>query len=228
MKKLILFTLLLVMVSCSEKNERSIKLNVSHTVQIPVEFVTVSVMITEYGTDPIEVELLGYEKLARVVGLLKNNGLSDDDIEIEAGKLTEVYYRRDDPYEFNSRITFDITDLERVDTFRRAIVGVGGTSFEISSYGNLNEDAIYDDAYRNAINTARERAEKLLTNQEEQVGRILNLQEDVRLTVEPKFTARNNDMMAMNESSEMENVDPMFRKEYYDRVIQFYIEFELD
>ena len=83
MKKLILLSLLLIMVSCSAENNRSIKLNVNHTVQIPVEFVTVSVRIIEYGSDPINVELRGYENLARVVGLLTNNGLQEDDIEID-------------------------------------------------------------------------------------------------------------------------------------------------
>lgn len=228
MKRLILFTLLFVMVSCSAENDRSIKLNVNQTVQIPVDFVTVRVTITEYGSDPINVELMGYEKLARVVGLLTDNGLKEDDIEIDAGQLNSVYYRRDDPYEFNSKVTFDILDLDRIDTFRRAIVSVGGTSFEIASYGNTDEDIIYDEAYRNAINTARERAEKLLSNQKENVGRILNLQENIRLNVEANLASRNDDLMAMNETIEMESVDPMFRKEFYTRDIQFYIEFELD
>jgi hypothetical protein len=80
MKYLILFTLFLGLISCADKNGRSIKLNISHTVQILVEFVTVSVSITEYGSDPVEVERLGYENLARVVGLLKNSGLREDEI----------------------------------------------------------------------------------------------------------------------------------------------------
>lgn len=228
MKKLILCTLLLLVISCSAENDRSIKLNVNHTVQIPVEFVTVSVTISEYGSDPVNVESTGYENLARVVGLLTNNGLDEEDIQIDAGQLTAVYHRRDDPYEFRSKVTFDILDTDRIDTFRRAIVGVGGTSFSISSFGNPDEDMIYDEAYRNAINTARERAETLLTNQNESIGGIINLQEDIRYTEEPNLASRNNELMAMNETLEMEPVAPMFRKEFYTRVIQFYIEFELN
>lgn len=215
------------MVSCSTENDRSVKLNVNHTVQIPVEFVTVRVTISEYGSDPVNVELMGYENLARVVGLLTENGLHEEDIEIDAGQVTAEYYRQDDPYVFNSRVTFDIKDTDRIDTFRRAIVAVGGTSFEISSFGNSEEETIYDEAYRNAINTARDRAEQLLTNQNEKVGRILNLQEDIRHTVEMDQTSRSDGLMAMNETNEMEPVDPMFRKEFYTKVIQFYIEFEL-
>jgi len=228
MKKLILITLSLVMISCTAKDDRSIKLNVSHTVQIPVEFVTVSVSITEYGTDPVEVERLGYENLARVVGLLKNSGLQEDEIEIEAGQVTTVYYRREDPYEFNSKVTFDILDLDKIDTFRRAIVGVGGSAFHVISYGNHQEDEIYDEAYRNAIDAAKERAEKLLSNQSERIGRILNLQEDIRYTVGPNPVAQNERLMATNESFDMEAVDPMFRVEFYTKSIQFYIEFEID
>lgn len=228
MKKLTLFTLLMVMISCSAENERSINLNVHQTVQIPVEFVTVTVTITEYGSDPVSVELMGYENLARVVGLLKNNGFHEDDIKIDAGELRTVYYRQDVPYSFNSRVTFDILDPDRIDTFRRAIVGVGGTSFEITSYGNSNEDRIYNEAYRNAINTARERAELLLTNQDENVGRILNLQENVRITADLNTASRRENLMAMNETSDMEFIDPMFRKEFYTKEIRFNIEFELD
>lgn len=228
MKKLILFTLLMILVSCSAENDRSINLNVNHTVQIPVEFVTVTVTITEYGADPVNVELEGYENLARVVGLLLDNGFQEEDIEIDAGVLRAAYYRQGDPYSFNSKITFDILDPDKIDTFRRAIVGVGGTSFEITAYGNSDEETIYDEAYRNAINNARERAEELLSNQNEKVGRILNLHENIRISSDLDIATRSNDLMAMNETSEMEPVDPMFRKEFYTRDIQFHIEFELD
>lgn len=228
MKKLIVFTLFFTMVSCSVGNDRSVNLNVSQTVQIPVEFVTVSVMITEYGSDPVDVELKGYENLARVVGLLRDNGFQEEDIDIDAGQMSNVYHRREDPYEFNSKITFDIVDTDRIDTFRRAIVGVGGTSFQIESYGNTDEDSIYNEAYRNAIESARERVDRLLSNQNQSVGRILNLQENVRLTADLNLSSRTNDFMTMNESSEMESVDPMFRKEFYTKEIHFTIEFELD
>lgn len=228
MKKLILIPLFLGMISCTAQNERSIKLNVNQTVQIPVEYVTVSVVITENGSDPINVELEGYEKLSRVVGLLKNNGFQEDEMEIDAGQLISNYYRREDPYEFNSKVTFDIFDTDKIDTFRRAIVGVGGTSFQISSYGNLKEDSIYNEAYQHAIDTAKERAEQLLANQTERVGRILNLQEDIRLQTGLDSAIRDERLMAANESFDMEAVDPLFRKEFYTRVIQFYIEFEID
>jgi len=228
MNKLILIALFIGMISCTATEERSIKLNVNHTVQIPVEYVTATVMITEYGSDPKEVELMGYEKLSSVVNLLERNGLEEDDLEIEPGQISAAYHRREDPYQFNSIVTFDIRDTDNIDTFRRAIIGVGGTSFQISSYGNSDEESIYDEAYRNAINTAKDRAEQLLSNQKESVGKIKTIQEDIRQIAESNASLRNETMMAMNESFDMDPVDPLFRKEFYTKTIQFYIEFELN
>jgi|AntRauTorckE6833_2_1112554.scaffolds.fasta_scaffold09906_1 uncharacterized protein YggE len=228
MNKLILFALFIGMISCTATEERSIKLNVNHTVQIPIEYVTATVMITEYGSDREEVELRGYENLSRVVNLLESNGLAEDDLEIEPGQISDAYHRREDPYQFNSTVTFDISNTDHIDTFRRAIIGVGGTSFQISSYGNSDEESIYDEAYRSAINTAKDRAEQLLSNQKESVGKIKTIQEDIRQVSESNASFRNETMMAMNESFDMDPVDPLFRKEFYTKTIQFYIEFELN
>jgi len=212
--------------SCTTDQSQTIKLNVSNTVQIPIEFVTITVMVSEFGSDPSIVELSGYENLAKVVNLLRETGVDDDDLEIEAGQLTHSPYRGDDPFEFRTSIIFDLFDLDKIDTFRRAIVGAGGTSFRISSYGNKDEETIYDDAYRNAINIAKERAEKLLSNQSVKVGNIKNLHENIRETVEIIATAQT-DYFAVYEEFDMQSVEPMFSKKFYTKNIQFNVEFEL-
>lgn len=227
MKKLILFPLLLLINSCSTDYDRSIQLNVNQTIQIPIEMVTVNVMVTESGTDAESVERAGYEKLAKVVNLLRDNGMQDDDLEIEAGELTSNNYRGEATYQFSSSIVFDLMDTDQIDTYRRAIIGAGGTSFRISSFGNPDEEAIFDQAYQNAIDVARERADRLLSNQSVKTGEILKLQENIQDIIEISANRQMDRMESTQLSAGMEPVDPIFSKEFYTRNIQFNIEFEL-
>jgi uncharacterized protein YggE len=227
MKKLILFPILLLINSCSTDNDQSIQLNVNQTIQIPIEMVTVSVMVTEFGTDPESVERAGYENLAKVVNLLRDNGMQDDDLEIEAGELTSNHYRDEAPYQFSSTIVFDLMDTDQIDTYRRAIIGAGGTSFQISSFGNPDEESIFDNAYQNAIDVARERADRLLSNQSVKTGEILTLQENIQDTIDISANLQMDRSESTQLRAGMERVDPIFSKEFYTRNIQFNIEFEL-
>ena len=229
MKKriLILITLSLFIVSCSGVNERSIHLNVSQTVQIPVEMVTITVRISETGNDPETVEREGYEKLAAVVQLLRENGYTDEDLEITAGELHSNFYRNENQIQFNSVIVFDITDTDLIDTFRRAITEAGGTSFSVSGYGNPDEKEIFEKAYQEAIDLARERANKLLANQGVKAGSIIQVHENIHEIIEISANlAMDMQDMSMARAG-MESVDPMFSKEFYTKPIQFSITFEL-
>lgn len=228
MKKLLLCLLILPFVSCSPNEKQSIKLNVSNTVEIPVEFVTISVTVSESGEDASAVELTGYENVAQVVNLLKENGIHEDYIEIDAGEISTVYYRSEEPFEFNSSLSFDLPDLDKIDTFRRAIIGAGGTSFRIRSYGNQDEESIYDDAYRNSINVAKERAERLLSNQNVEVGNILNIHENIQERVEMAMSVEHDLSEVVVTGYSMEEVDPLFNKKYYTKQIRFNVEFELN
>ncbi|MCH8495125.1 MAG: SIMPL domain-containing protein [Balneolales bacterium] len=230
MYKLLFFSLIITLVSCTENKNQSIKLNVNNTVQIPVEYVTIMVTINEYGAEPTSVERNGYESLSKVVNLLQDNGIPNDEVEISAGELTTQYYRTTDPYEFRSTLTFDLTDLEKIDTFRRAIVGVGGTSFRISSYGNNDEESIYDNAYRDAINNARKRAERLLSNQPVKIGVVLNLHENVHEiveTIEIIETNQVDNIIELEAAFDLPYIESMFNKKFYTKTLRFNVEFEL-
>lgn len=228
MKKLslLLFVFCLTIISCDGDVDRSIHLNVSQTVQIPVEMVTITVRISESGNDPEIVERRGYEKLASVVQLLRDNGYMDDDLEITAGELQSNFYRNENQIQFNSVIVFELADTDLIDTFRRAITEAGGTSFSVSDYGNPDEMRIYEEAYQNAIDSARERADKLLANQGVKAGSIITVQENIHEIIEqPKIEMSMQDQSLSRAG--MEPVDPMFNKEHYTKSIQFNIVFEL-
>lgn len=228
MKKLtlLLLTFCLSAVSCTGDVDRSIHLNVNRTVQIPVEMVTITVRVTESGNDPETVEKQGYEKLASVVQLLRENGYGDEDLEITAGELHSSIYRNENQIQFNSIIVFELDDTEWIDTLRRGITEAGGSSFSVSDYGNPDETRIYEEAYQNAIDAARERADKLLSNQGVKAGSILKVEETIHDIVEPAASVMS--MPGLQASrSDLERVDPMFSREYYTKSIQFNIVFEL-
>lgn len=230
MKKLarFLFVFCLIIVSCTGNvdRDRSIHLNVSQTVQIPVEMVTITVRVFETGNDPEAVERQGYEKLASVVQLLRENGYANDDLEITAGELQSNFYRNENQVQFTSVIVFELMDTDLIDTFRRAITEAGGTSFSVSDYGNPDETRIYEEAYQNAIDAARGRADKLLANQGVKAGSIISVQENIHEIIEHSATVMSMQDQSLSRAG-MEPVDPMFNKDYYTKSIQFNIVFEL-
>ena len=228
MKSLSLLFIAIFICSCAENIERTITLNVNNSVQIPVEYVKVTVTVTERGEHPAAVELAGYESLSGVVNLLRESGFGEDDVKINAGAVSASRVR-ETPYQFQSTLFFDMYDLDKIDTIRRAVIGEGGTAFLVSSYGNRDEESIYDEAYRSAIESARERADRLLSGEPLQAGNVLNLRENIRENV--PHAPRDDDIewVEINISAGLSigSVEPMFKKEYYTKAVQFSVEFEL-
>jgi|GEM_PF-1312916 len=226
MKSLSLLFIAIFICSCAENIERTITLNVNNSVQIPVEYVKVTVTVTERGEHPAAVELAGYESLSGVVNLLRESGFGEDDVEINAGAVSASRVR-ETPYQFQSTLFFDMYDLDKIDTIRRAVIGEGGTAFLVSSYGNRDEESIYDEAYRSAIESARERANRLLSGEPLQAGNVLNLRENIRENVFVTSSAQMDETIELNLSANLSFVEPMFNKEYYTKAVQFSVEFEL-
>jgi uncharacterized protein YggE len=228
MKSLSLLFIAIFICSCTENIERTITLNVNNSVQIPVEYVKITVTVTERGEDPAAVELAGYESLSGVVNLLREIGFGEDDVEITAGAVSATRVR-DTPYQFQSTLLFDIYDLDKIDSIRRAVIGEGGTAFRVSSYGNRDEESIYDEAYRNAIESARERADRLLSSEPLHAGNVLKLRENIRENVLVTASAPMDEAIELNLSASLGlgSVEPMFNKEYYTKAVQFSVEFEL-
>jgi len=182
MKKLLFLFFSILITSCSTKKDQSIKIGVDQTIRIPVQYVTISTGIVEKGTDVTRVEKSGYEKLAKVVGLLKEFGYDKKDLKINSGEVSDRMYG-EKPYEFSSSVRFELNELDKLDTFRRALTKAGATRFRIASFNNSKEDSIYDSAYQDAINKAKNKAAKLLKNQDVEVNKILNLHENVKETI---------------------------------------------
>lgn len=215
-------------ISCNSSGEQdSIRLGVNNTVEIPVEYVKLQVSVGESGYTASETEESGYNKLAAVVNVLQNAGMPENEIEISAGNLNRDS-RNEVSYQFNSTVSFDLDDPDLIDTVRRAVISAGGTGFSVTGYGNSEEDEIFDRAYRNSINVARERAERLVSDQDVRVGRVLNLYENIREIVRtPQMDGSVVMDIGGSLAFETGNVESMFRKETYTRSIEFNIEFEL-
>ncbi|MCC5913008.1 MAG: SIMPL domain-containing protein [Balneolaceae bacterium] len=222
---LILLSALLIQ-ACNTGETNSIQLGVNNTVEIPVECVKLQITIGERGEIASETEESGYNKLAAVVTVLQDAGLPEDAIEITAGDLNRV--PNDNTYQFNSTVRFDLADPDLIDTVRRAVISAGGTGFRVIGYGNAEEEEIFDRAYRNSIDVARERAERLVSDQDVRVGRILNLHENIREIVRtPQMDGSVNIDISGALDFGTSTVESMFRKETYNRSIEFNIEFEL-
>lgn len=230
MKKLFLFLLSIIAIACSSEKDQTIRLSVDQTVQIPIKSVTISTGIVERGEEPTAVEKNGYGKLAEVVKLLEDLGYDKKQLEINSGEVSYQPYNDEEPYSFSSSIKFDLNDTDKIDTFRRSLTNAGATRFNITSFKNSKEDSMYDAAYRQAINTAKKKANRLLSNQTVVVGKILNLHENVKETIEMDATNQLVEPPALKirGNANLERVDPLYHKEYYTKKIEFNIEFALD
>jgi uncharacterized protein YggE len=204
------------------------RLGVDQTIRIPVEYVTISTGITERGSEVTSVEQNGYEKIAEVVGLLEELGFNKDQLEINSGEVSGRWYD-EETFTFNSSIEFDLKDLDKIDTFRRALTDAGATSFRVSSFNNSKEDSILDAAYRDAINKAKRKSERLIANQSAEVGKILNLHENVKEVIETEAALYSAEPppIKLRGYAGLEKVDPLFNKEFYSKKIEFTIEFAL-
>lgn len=169
MNKFSLVFAFILLISCSQEEKNSIILGVDQTIKIPVNYVSVSAGIQLENTDASTVEENGYEK---------------DQLEINSGEVRNQNYRDGQSYQYNSSIKFDIKELDQIDSIRRALLKQGVNSFNITSYNSSKEDSLYDHAYQQAIQKAKENAQGLLTNQQLEIGKILNLSENVEETFE--------------------------------------------
>lgn len=227
MNKLVLLFPLLLLISCSQEKKNSITLGVDQTIKIPVKYVSVSANIQLENVNASTAEEKGYRKLSQAVNLLEDWGYQKDQLEINSGEVSNQSYRDEQSFEYNSSINFDIKKLDQIDSIRRALVNKGVNSFRITSYSNSKEDSLYNHAYRQAIQKAKEKAQGLFTNQQVEIGEILNLSQNVKEIVKVASIKKMNEPQSVNINSEL-SLEPLFNKKYYDRRIKFTIEFALN
>lgn len=106
----------------------------------------------------------------------------------------------------------------------------GINSFNITAHKNSKEDSLYDAAYQQAIQKAKEKAQGLITNQHLKIGKILNLRENVEETIEIISTmqAEQRPRIELDAPLAIAPVEPLFNKRFYDKRIEFTIEFALN
>lgn len=226
MKSIGAILLALVVNSCSPGNDQSIQLKVEQTVRIPVDYASITVGILEKAKQATIVEQKGYDHLAEVVATLNKLGFEKEQLEIQSGETSSRWFD-EEGYEFEATVKFDLRDLDKLDTFRRALTKAGASRFRVSSFKNSKEDSLYDAAYLNAIDKAKQKAERLLANQTVSIGRILNLRENIRDVIEINHTMEPPPLKLRSQSGNVEIIDPLFNKDFYTKRIEFTIEFGL-
>lgn len=230
MNKLLFLFPLLLFTSCSQDGKNSITLGVEQTVKIPVNYVSVAANIQLEDTDASTAEENGYEKLSQAVNLLEELGYQKDQLEINSGEVRNRSYSDRVSYLYQSSIKFDINELDQIDSIRRALLKEGINSFNITAHKNSKEDSLYDAAYQQAIQKAKEKAQGLITNQHLKIGKILNLRENVEETIEIISTmqAEQRPRIELDAPLAIAPVEPLFNKRFYDKRIEFTIEFALN
>ncbi|WP_020404514.1 SIMPL domain-containing protein [Gracilimonas tropica] len=231
MKKLAILFSSLALISCTQEKSSSIKLGVDQTLKIPVEYVSVYAGVRLEDADPLEAEKGGFEKLASAVDLLKKLGYKRENLEINSGELQHLNYTQSRPYHYTSSIQFDIHELNKIDTIRRALLKEGVNTFRVMAYKNSKEDSLYNVAYEQAIRKAKLKAGQLIQNESVEIGEILGISERVYETLDmpaPLKTRQQAFAVSLDAELEISPIEPLFNKEYYTKPIEFSIEFALE
>jgi uncharacterized protein YggE len=231
MKKLLilLFSALFIS-SCTDNSKKpSIALQVNQKVKIPVRYVSVHAGVQLNDQKAAAAEKNGYQKAATVEAVLKKMGYKKDQLEIKSGEVSYQRYKKQGPYRFDASIDFDITNLDKIDAIRRALINAGATSFNITGFKNANEDSLYDAAYQQAIDKPREKAQQLVKNQKVKIGRILNINEGMRriYNISAGLATQPRHHLMVTGYGAKKQVKPLFHKKYYTKNIRFSIQFAL-
>jgi len=226
MKSIGIVLLALLISSCSPSNDQSIRLKVEQTIRIPVEYASITVGIEEKAKQATIVEQNGYDHLAEVVATLNKLGFEKQQLEIQSGETSSRWFD-EESYEFEATVKFDLWDLDKLDTYRRALTKAGASRFRVSSFKNSKEDSLYDAAYLNAIDKAKQKAERLLASQTVSIGRILNLSENIRDVIEIDHNMEPPPLKLHSQTDNVEIIDPLYNKDFYTKRIEFTIEFGL-
>lgn len=160
--KLFLVSILLTSFQLSNhgNSERSISVEGTATVDIPVDYITFSVSYENENPDVKNLEQTSYNEVLNIKNVLLNDiGLPDSLIQTTQSVIRSVHNRN--TFRFTQNMTVHLDSLEMFDTIRRIVIEAGANSINILSFGSYSEEDFREKAFKNAYQNAVKQASLL-------------------------------------------------------------------
>lgn len=210
MKSILLFTFILFGCSSvttlqgqSTDQMRSISLSETAYVEAKPDLVFIDVQIYLEGRDAAKIEEEAYEKSAELIKAFKEFGLEEEAYQTTENSMYDQRWREQDmkAIRFGYEVTFK--ELDKLESFRKAVIDAGATIFRISSYENSNAKSYTQKASEKALKAAMEQAKALAEVAGMQVGDPISMQVNSQY-IRPNVAAGGDVMMMRAEVSDMQ------------------------
>lgn len=217
----------MIMSACDAGEPNTASIGINNTVEIPIEYVSIQATVSVSGSNASEVEEEGYEKMSEVIRTLRDAGFSDDAIRSDAGNVSTSRQQMEERHTYQAQVQFDLHEPDLIDTVRGELIAAGAIRFQVLGYGNTNEEEIFEEAYRNSIEEARERLQRQLGDQDVVIGPVLNIEENVSVVIS---TPQRDDGAEIDISASLAfgtTRESLMTRTVYNKPIRFNIDFEL-
>jgi len=144
-------------------SERSISVEGTATVDIPVDYITFSVSYENENPDVKNLEHTSYDEVLNIKNVLLNDiGLPDSLIQTTQSVIRSIPNRN--TFRFTQNMTIHLDSLELFDTIRRIVIEAGANSINIQSFGSYSEEEFQEKAFKNAYQNAVKQANLLASS----------------------------------------------------------------
>jgi uncharacterized protein YggE len=183
MKALLLAILLPFVVFCQSKDINYLVVKGRAEVQVPVEYLEISLSITTNGSSFKAANDSNRVLVFKVFDVLRRFGIPDSDFQTtNNSSYDEEAFNRSPERRFVIRYTgiLYLRNPSSYDSLFQALIGLGNVVININAF-HSNQHAYYRMlAYQKAVEAARREAEMLLKGSHQAVGKIIKLIQDNR------------------------------------------------
>jgi uncharacterized protein YggE len=148
------------------KQSKSITVSAKGKVTAAPDVAYITVGITTQNADMQTAQDSNAQIMNAISTALKSAGLSDEDIQTTQYNAYPIYDYSSDThkivsYEVNNQVKLTIKDIDRVGEYIDIAVDNGANTTNSISFGILDEQSIYNDALKLAVETAKVKADSL-------------------------------------------------------------------
>jgi|LGVF01.1.fsa_nt_gb uncharacterized protein YggE len=161
----IIFTILLLLPSFILSQNNTITIKSEAKLNVPVDFVIVSVTIEEYGNNLSEINSNMNKKAIKLQKKILSFGIDSTLISTQQNELQNLPYSHRDKGSSVARLTylFPLSNLNQYDTLKTSLIENGAKDIRIKEKCVYNIEKYRSEAYKQAFDNAKAKAEIIVS-----------------------------------------------------------------
>jgi uncharacterized protein len=183
MKFMFAVVLLCYSFSAAQENHRYININGTSEITIPADQITITVQIKTVNSRMEESKRINDEKYNELSVLLKNIGISNDDIQVSPLTLGKNYVysereRKQDGYYAQLKVSFLLKDLSKYYELTNNLSTNDNYEIVNSDYNISDYELQHRSAFEQALKAAKEKADYMASTLGLKIGEVLEIEEN--------------------------------------------------